>query len=44
MNLDPMVREVLEEATWMVKLGLTVPNVIVKMRRREAQVKALSNR
>ncbi|KAM9337116.1 dynein axonemal heavy chain 5 [Symphorus nematophorus] len=40
-NLDPMVLEVLQEARWMTKLGVTVPKVILKMSCREAQVKAL---
>ncbi|XP_069033626.1 dynein axonemal heavy chain 5 [Embiotoca jacksoni] len=43
-NLDPVVLEVLQEARWMTRLGVTVPEVIVKMSRREAQVKALYSR
>ncbi|XP_055363688.1 dynein axonemal heavy chain 5 [Betta splendens] len=43
-NLDPAVLEVLAEARWMTKLGLAVPNVVVKMMRREAGVRALSQR
>ncbi|TKS87316.1 Dynein heavy chain 5, axonemal [Collichthys lucidus] len=39
-NLDPVVLEVLQEARWMTKLGVTVPKVILKMSSREAQVKA----
>ncbi|XP_056227121.1 dynein axonemal heavy chain 5-like, partial [Seriola aureovittata] len=30
-NLDPVVLEVLQEARWMTKLGVTVPTVIPKM-------------
>uniref|UniRef100_A0A7N8WST8 Dynein, axonemal, heavy chain 5 like n=1 Tax=Mastacembelus armatus TaxID=205130 RepID=A0A7N8WST8_9TELE len=30
-NLDPVVLEVLQEALWMTKLGVTVPKVILKM-------------
>ncbi|XP_070784429.1 dynein axonemal heavy chain 5 [Enoplosus armatus] len=43
-NLDPVVLEVLQEARWMTKLGVTVPKVILKMTSREAQVKALYKR
>lgn len=43
-NLDPVVLEVLQEARWMTKLGVTVPKVILKMSSREAQVKALHKR
>lgn len=43
-NLDPVVLEVLQEARWMTKLGVTVPKVILKMSSREAQVKALYKR
>ncbi|XP_059182778.1 dynein axonemal heavy chain 5 [Centropristis striata] len=43
-NLDPVVLEVLEEARWMTKLGLSVPKVILKMASREAEVKALHKR
>lgn len=44
MNLDPVVLEVLQEARWMTKLGVTVPKVILKMTTREAQLKALYSR
>ncbi|XP_026147559.1 dynein heavy chain 5, axonemal isoform X2 [Mastacembelus armatus] len=40
-NLDPVVLEVLQEALWMTKLGVTVPKVILKMTAREGQLKAL---
>ncbi|XP_051241668.1 dynein axonemal heavy chain 5 isoform X2 [Dicentrarchus labrax] len=43
-NLDPVVMEVLQEARWMTKLGVTVPKVILKMSCREEQVKALYRR
>ncbi|XP_049912492.1 dynein axonemal heavy chain 5 [Epinephelus moara] len=43
-NLDPLVLEVLQEARWMTKLGVTVPKVVLKMTSREAQVKALYKR
>ncbi|CAK6981993.1 LOW QUALITY PROTEIN: dynein axonemal heavy chain 5-like, partial [Scomber scombrus] len=43
-NLDPEVLEVLQEARWMTKLGVTVPNVIMKMTSREAKLKALHSR
>ncbi|KAM7390019.1 hypothetical protein PAMA_008269 [Pampus argenteus] len=43
-NLDPVVLEVLQEARWMNKLGVTVPKVVLKMTSREAQLKALYSR
>ncbi|XP_042366785.1 dynein axonemal heavy chain 5 [Plectropomus leopardus] len=43
-NLDPVVLEVLQEARWMTKLGVTVPKVVLKMTSREAHVKALYKR
>lgn len=43
-NLDPVVLEVLQEARWMSKLGVTVPKVILKMTTREAPIKALYSR
>lgn len=43
-NLDPVVLEVLEEAHWMTKLGVSVPKVIVTMSVREEQLKALYKR
>ena len=43
-NLDPVVQEVLQEARWMTKLGVTVPRVVLKMTTREAQLKALYSR
>lgn len=44
MNLHPVVLEVLQEARWMSKLGVTVPKVILKITSRGAQLKALYNR
>lgn len=43
-NLDPAVLEVLEEARWMSKLGVSVPKTVVKMSSREAQLKVLYKR
>ncbi|XP_010767024.1 dynein heavy chain 5, axonemal-like, partial [Notothenia coriiceps] len=43
-NLDPVVLEVLQEARWMTKLGVTVPKAVQKMTSREAHVKALYKR
>uniref|UniRef100_A0A671WTD6 Dynein, axonemal, heavy chain 5 n=1 Tax=Sparus aurata TaxID=8175 RepID=A0A671WTD6_SPAAU len=43
-NLDPVVLEVLQEARWMTKLGVTVPKVILKLSSREAQIKTLYKR
>ncbi|KAI4787750.1 hypothetical protein KUCAC02_036273 [Chaenocephalus aceratus] len=43
-NLDPVVLEVLQEARWMAKLGVTVPKAVQKMTSREAHVKALYKR
>ncbi|XP_029955923.1 dynein heavy chain 5, axonemal [Salarias fasciatus] len=43
-NLDPVVLEVLQEARWMAKLGVMVPNVVQKMTSREAHIKALHRR
>ncbi|KAL7373953.1 hypothetical protein ABVT39_018239 [Epinephelus coioides] len=43
-NLDPLVLEVLQEARWMTKLGVTIPKVVLKMTSREAQIKALYKR
>lgn len=40
-NLDPVVLEVLQEARWMTKLGVTVPKVVLKLSSREAQIKTL---
>uniref|UniRef100_A0A8D3DUG5 Dynein heavy chain 5, axonemal-like n=1 Tax=Scophthalmus maximus TaxID=52904 RepID=A0A8D3DUG5_SCOMX len=42
-NLDPLVRDVLEEGRWMAKLGVAVPKAIMKMAASEAQLKALNN-
>ncbi|XP_028288430.1 dynein heavy chain 5, axonemal [Parambassis ranga] len=42
-NLDPVVLEVLQEARWMNKLGVTVPKVILKITSREAKLKTLYN-
>lgn len=43
-NLDPAVLEVLEEARWMSKLGLSVPQVIVALSGGGARLKALHKR
>ncbi|KAK5935878.1 hypothetical protein CgunFtcFv8_021195 [Champsocephalus gunnari] len=43
-NLDPVVLEVLQEARWMTKLGVTVPKAVQRMTSREAHVKALYKR
>ncbi|XP_008293860.1 dynein heavy chain 5, axonemal [Stegastes partitus] len=43
-NLDPVVLEVLQEARWMTRLGVTVPPVILKMASREVALKALHSR
>ena len=43
-NLDPVVLEVLQEARWMTKLGVTVPKVILKLSSRETQLKTLYKR
>ncbi|XP_068593236.1 dynein axonemal heavy chain 5 [Cebidichthys violaceus] len=43
-NLDPVLLEVLQEARWMTKIGVTVPKVVLKMTSREAEIKALYER
>ncbi|XP_054621741.1 dynein axonemal heavy chain 5 isoform X3 [Dunckerocampus dactyliophorus] len=43
-NLDSVFLEVLQDARWMTKLGVVVPNAVVKMTSREAEVKALYRR
>lgn len=43
-NLDRVVLEVLEEARWMSKLGVSVPKVIVTLSGRGARLKALHER
>ncbi|XP_071340329.1 dynein axonemal heavy chain 5 isoform X1 [Trachinotus anak] len=43
-NLDPVVLEVLQEARWMTKLGVTVPTVVLKMTSGEAQIRAVYRR
>ncbi|XP_061778474.1 dynein axonemal heavy chain 5-like [Nerophis ophidion] len=43
-NLDPVVLEVLQDARWMTKLGVVVPNAIVKISSREAEIKSLYRR
>lgn len=43
-NLDPVVLEVLQEARWMTKLGVTMPKVVLKLSSREAQIKTLYKR
>ncbi|XP_030612273.1 dynein heavy chain 5, axonemal [Archocentrus centrarchus] len=43
-NLDPVVLEVLQEARWMGKLGVSVPKVIQKMTSREPQLRDMYRR
>ncbi|KAM6900105.1 dynein axonemal heavy chain 5 [Xenentodon cancila] len=43
-NLDPVVLTVLQEARWLKKLGMTVPDVVLRTISREMQIKDLSSR
>ncbi|XP_054862859.1 dynein axonemal heavy chain 5 isoform X2 [Amphiprion ocellaris] len=43
-NLDPVVLEVLQEARWMSRLGVTVPQAVLRMASREEPLRALYSR
>ncbi|XP_061590629.1 dynein axonemal heavy chain 5-like [Cololabis saira] len=43
-NLDPAVLQVLQEARWLKKLGMTVPDAVMRTMPREPQIKDLSSR
>uniref|UniRef100_A0AAV2L334 AAA+ ATPase domain-containing protein n=1 Tax=Knipowitschia caucasica TaxID=637954 RepID=A0AAV2L334_KNICA len=43
-NLSPGVLELLEEARWMKKMGLEVPQSVEKLSQKESQIRALNTR